>query len=100
MNNKVASTLKTLGIIEAACGGLLCMFFMASGEVSFFITLAVAIIAFVNCVMFMGFAEIINLLQENNDTQAKMLKLLATGEKKPSQPVDVLTDIESNLPKL
>lgn len=59
------------------------------------------ITSFITCMMFIGFAEIINLLQKNADKQDALLAFLKeqpTTEK--AAPKSVLQDIESNLPEM
>ena len=51
--------------------------------------------------MFVGFAEIIVLLQKNVDKQDDLLALLKEhSTKENSEPKSVLQDIESNLPEM
>lgn len=54
--------------------------------------------------MFFGFAEIINLLQKNWNTQEEILKTLKNNNPKMSYvdktPSNTIQDIESHLPKM
>ena len=57
--------------------------------------------AFITCMIFQGFAEIIDLLQQNSNKQSEILDYLKDqAAKGPSAPKTVIEDIESNLPQI
>lgn len=96
--NTVAKVLKFLGLLEViggVIGGLSLI-----GDYGFIFFLAGIIL----CVIFYGFAEIINLLQKNWNTQEDILKILKNNNSKMSYvdktPSNTIQDIESNLPKM
>lgn len=99
--NSIAKTLRIIGIVEVICGIILGFIILASGEDFGWVGIAVMITSFITCMMFLGFAEIINLLQKNADKQDALLAFLKeqpTTEK--AAPKSVLQDIESNLPEM
>lgn len=99
--NKVARTLRIIGIVEAVCGVIVGIFILAAGDDFNWVGIAVMITSFITCMLFVGFGEIINLLQKNADKQDALLAYLKeqpSGD--TSAPKSVLQDIESNLPKM
>ena len=99
--NKVANTLRVIGIAEVVCGIILGLIFLVRDENFGWVGIAVMITSFITCMMFIGFAEIINLLQKNADKQDALLAFLKeqpTTEK--TAPKSVLQDIEYNLPEM
>lgn len=71
--NGVATTLKTIGIIEAVCGIFLGLILLGELGVG---SIVIMIASFITCMIFVGFAEIINLLQKNVDSQADLIAFL------------------------
>ena len=102
MTNEVAKSLKTIGIVEFACGVIVAVILLlGDSPMSAFAAGAVVVTSFITCMIFEGFAEIINLLQSNNDVQRKILKHLEQkNSTQQNAPQSVLQDIESNLPQL
>lgn len=99
--NKVAKTLWIIGIVEAACGIIAGIVVLAEGDVDGWVGFAVMLSSFITCMLFIGFGEIINLLQKNTEKQDALLVYLKT---RPSgeeyNPQSVLEDIEFNLPEM
>ena len=99
--NGVAKTLRIIGIVEVICGVILGIVVLADGGDFAWIGIAVMITSFITCMMFVGFAEIIKLLQKNADKQDAILSFL---KEKPTKdnfaPKSVIQDIESNLPEM
>ena len=99
--NGIAKTLQIIGIIEVVCGIIAGFVILADGGDFGWVGIAVMIISFITCMIFVGFAEIINLLQKNVNKQDDLLSLLKDrSTKENSAPKSVLQDIESNLPKM
>lgn len=80
MKNKTANALQTIGILTIILGGLGSM---ALG--SFLAFLGGLLVSVVSGLLFIGFAEIINLLQENLNI-TKMLLPNSTPQARPQQP--------------
>lgn len=102
--NTVAKVLKVLGILEVIGGVFLGIpmigdyddFTSYMGWILFFSGIIV-------CIIFFGFAEIINLLQKNWNTQEDILKTLKNNPKMSyidKTPSNTIQDIESHLPKM
>ena len=101
--NDVAKTLRIIGIVEAICGVILGLIIMASGEGSVGVGIGVAVMvtSFITCMIFVGFAEVINLLQKNADIQEEIFNRLGDQSTKAGDaPKTVLQDIEDNLPDM
>ena len=99
--NRIAKFLRIVGIIEAVCGFFLAFIISVDNEDLLPISAAVLVIALVNCLIFIAFGEVINLLQKNVDKQDEMLNYLRTKSvKENTSPRTVLQDIESNLPEM
>ena len=99
--NRIAKFLQIVGIIEAVCGFFLAFIISVDNEDLLPISAAVLVIALVNCLIFIAFGEVINLLQKNVDKQDEMLNYLRTKSvKENTSPRTVLQDIESNLPEM
>lgn len=99
--NSIAKTLRIIGIVEVICGIILGFIILVAGEDFGWVGIAVMITSFITCMIFLGFAEIINLLQKSADKQDALLAFLKeqpTTEK--TVPKSVLQDIESNLPEM
>lgn len=99
--NGIAKTLQAIGIIEVVCGIMFGIIVLISCEDFSWVGIAVMIASFITCMLFVGFAEIINLLQKNADKQDALLSFLKDRPTKENfAPKSVLQDIESNLPKM
>lgn len=99
--NKVAKFLRITGIVEAVCGFLLAFILMAENGDLFPVAVGVIVVALVNCLIFVAFGEVINLLQKNVNKQEEVLDYLkAKALKENNAPKTVLQDIESNLPEM
>lgn len=99
--NSIAKTLRIIGIVEVICGIILGFIILVAGEDFGWVGIAVMTTSFITCMIFLGFAEIINLLQKSADKQDALLAFLKeqpTTEK--TAPKSVLQDIESNLPEM
>lgn len=98
-NNKVAKTLKIIGIVEMMCGIILGLLVLTAFD--WVIGLALVLTSFITCMMFIGFAEIVKLLQRSVDMQAKILEQAENNNQAKQQtPKTVLQDIEFNLPEM
>ena len=99
--NRVAKTLWIIGIVEVVCGVIVGTYILATGDDSGWIGIAIVISCFITCMLFVGFGEIINLLQKNADKQDALLTYLKDLPwKEKSAQESVLQDIESNLPQM
>ena len=106
--NTIAKTLRTIGIIEAICGGILGFIALFSGSsYALLLFIACIIAGFINGMMFVGFGEIINLLQKGIDKQDTLITLFNRKSEAPASDFasdsasgSFLNDIESNLPKM
>ena len=99
--NGVAKTLQIIGWLEAIAGFIISI--TVDTEEIFGTDFGFAIIsgAFITCMIFQGFAEIIDLLQQNSNKQTQILELLKDhATKEPTAPKTIIEDIESNLPQL
>ncbi len=104
--NAVAKTLRVIGVVIVICGIILGTIVMV--ENVFLLGLAIMISSFITCMLFVGFGEIIELLQNIFEKQDRAIaainaiKLTApapvTQNKKPAK--SELQDIEANLPTL
>ena len=99
--NGIAKTLQVIGIIEILCGIIVGLVILASGDNFRWLGIVVMIVSFITCMIFWGFAEIINLLQKNINKQDELLLFLnEQSTRKDSAPKSVIQDIESNLPEM
>lgn len=99
--NGVAKTLRIIGIIEAICGVILGFIVLANGDDFGWIGIAIAITSFITCMLFVGFAEVISLLQKNVNKQDEVLNYLKNkSSDKKTAPKTMLQDIEENLPSM
>lgn len=97
--NATAKELNIIGIIEIICGVIL---FLISIGKSVTIGAIWLVTGLIFGIMFIGFGEIINLLQQNIDKQNEILskmnsKPVVTKEATKEATKAVLQDIESNL---
>jgi uncharacterized membrane protein YkgB len=99
--NGVAKTLRIIGVVEIICGIILGIIIASVDEDFIFVGVIITIVSFITCMMFVGFAEIIKLLQKNADKQDAILSFLREKPvKESSAPKSVIQDIESNLPEM
>lgn len=97
--NGIAKTLQIIGWVEFACAimlWILGIFEDISEMLDFDIGISIVVSSFITCMVFQGFAEVIELLHKNAKTQEAILDHL---QDKPA-PKTVLEDIESNLPQI
>lgn len=100
-DNSIAKALQIIGIIVAMCGVIIGFITLTGGEEFSWIGVVEIIASFITCMVFMGFAEIIDLLQKNSDKQDELLTFLKKEpEKNNTAQKFVLQDIESNLPDM
>ena len=99
--NGIAKTLQIIGIAEVVCGIIAGFIILVDGSDFSWVGIAVMITSFITCMMFVGFAEIIDLLQKNVNKQDDLLSLIKDrSAEENSAPKSVLQDIEANLPKM
>ena len=103
MENKIGKTLHVIGIATIIVGIIGSLILSTNLDSNFPLILIIGGIAsFISGMVFIGFGEIIALLQKNIDKQeliVKVLKNQSTIESNNSHKT-VLQDIESNLPQL
>ena len=100
--NVIAKVLKGIGIGTIVIG-VLAFIVIGSEAESIAIVIGGIVGSAISGMMFIGFSEIIDLLQQNVDKQSKIIEKL---DEKPKvvkeiikeEPKTVLQDIESNLP--
>ena len=96
--NIISKILCSVGIIECVCGIFV---FLVLSDDNFLIGLPFLVMGIVFGIIFVGFSEIINLLQNNVDNQNEMLRMMK--DKNPTvndKTKSMIQDIESNLPEL
>lgn len=99
--NGVAKTLRVIGIVEVVCGVILGLVVLATGDDFAWAGIAIAITSFITCMLFVGFAEVITLLQKSVDKQNEVLNYLKDKSKDvKATPKTMLQDIEDNLPSM
>ena len=98
--NTIAKTLRIIGIVEVICGVILFFYFLGAGDGSGWIGFAIMIGSFISCMLFVGFAEMINLLQHNADRQDEIVAILKQNPNEDKSSKSKLQDIEANLPKM
>ena len=102
MENKIGKTLHVIGVATIIVGIIGSLILSINLDSDFPITLLVGGIAsFISGMVFVGFGEIISLLQKNIDKQDAILSYIKsknTDEK--VAPKTVLQDIEDNLPNM
>lgn len=102
--NSVAKAIRIIGIVEAVCGVIAGVAIMSDGDYFVAIGIALAVTSFITCMLLVGFAEVITLLQNNVDKQEEIIKHLGkrteTNREEKSVHKTVLQDIESNLPRI
>ena len=100
MENKVGKTLNIIGILTIVLGVLGSLFLSIQLDSDApIIFLVGGIASFVAGMVFIGFSEIISLLQKNVDKQEKILEYVKNNNSE-NTPKTIIQDIEDNLPKL
>lgn len=103
--NIISKILKGIGIATTAIGALAALIVGANAE-NMAIVVGGIVGSVISGMIFIGFSEVINLLQQNVDNQATIIKSLkekpttVIKEVAPTAPVSELQDIETNLPKI
>ena len=99
--NDIAKTLKIIGIIEIVCGIILGFIILIDADELKWIGIAVMISSFITGMLFLGFGEMISLLQRNVNAQEEILVYTKSKALKDDNALQtVLQDIESNLPNI
>ena len=101
--NKIGKTLLGIGIATIIIGGIASLIISINVDTDFPITWIVGGLAsFISGMCFVGFSEIISLLQINVNKQDEIIKAINNKalNSKDNSTKTVLQDIESNLPKL
>ena len=99
--NNIGKTLNIIGILTIAIGILGSLILSVNLDAdSPIIFIAGSVASFISGMSFIGFGEIISLLQKNVDKQDKIIDLLEQKTNDSSAPKSVLQDIESNLPEM
>lgn len=102
--NRIAKTLHTIGIATIIFGIIGSFILSASFDNNIPLFLIVgAVLSFITGMCFIGFSEIIILLQRNANLQNRIIDIIkneSLGNRKKSAPKTVLQDIESNLPQI
>ena len=107
MNNEntISKILKIIGIATIAVG-ILASLILGNSADEITITIGGIIGSVISGMLFIGFSEVINLLQQNADNQEKIIRKLnekpatVIKEVAPQKPVSELQDIETNLPQI
>lgn len=99
--NIIAKTLQIIGWVEMLAALIVSIFVDTEKLFGVDIGTAIWVGAFITCMIFQGFAEIIDLLYKNGKKQDAIIELLKDRSPKESNaPKTVIQDIESNLPKM
>lgn len=99
--NGIAKTLQIIGWAEMVAAFIINIAADVDEILGMDFGLVIWVSAFITCMIFQGFAEIIDLLQQNSNKQSEILDYLKDqAAKGPSAPKTVIEDIESNLPNL
>ena len=99
VENKIAKVFRVLGIIEGISGLLLTFILFMEDDQYIPFAIMLFVVALVNCFIFLGFGEIIDLLQKNVDNQHEMVKIVkASLSDDDGASKILLEDIEKNLP--
>lgn len=103
--NTVAKVIKVLGILGAIGGVFLGIPMLGDyDEFTSYMGWFLLFSGIIVCIIFFGFAEIIDLLQKNWNTQEDILKTLKNNNSKMSYmdntSSNTIQDIESHLPKM
>lgn len=99
--NGIAKTLQIIGWAEIVAAFIITIAADVDEILGMDFGLVIWVSAFITCMIFQGFAEIIDLLQQNSNKQSEILDYLKDqAAKEPSAPKTVIEDIESNLPQI
>ena len=99
--NGIAKTLQIIGWTEMVAAFIITIAADVDEILGMDFGLVIWVSAFITCMIFQGFAEIIDLLQQNSNKQSEILDYLKDqAAKGPSAPKTVIEDIESNLPQI
>lgn len=99
--NGIAKTLQIIGWAEMVAALIITIFADVDEILGIDFGAAIWVSAFITCMVFQGFAEIIDLLHKNGKKQDAIIDLLKDRSTKDNNaPKTVLQDIESNLPNL
>lgn len=99
--NSIGKTLNIIGTLTIGIGILGSLILSASLDMdSPIIFIGGSVASFISGMTFIGFGEIISLLQKNADKQDKIIDLLEQKTNDSSAPKSVLQDIESNFPEM
>ena len=98
--NPIAKVLQNLAFIEIICGIISGLFLMIV-KVVFWVILVEILSSVFIFILLLGFAEVVELLQENSSKQTAILEFLKNNSaEKDASSKTVLEDIESSLPKM
>ena len=102
MENNIGKTLHVIGIATIIVGIIGSLILSINLDTDFPITLIVGGIAsFISGMVFVGFGEIVSLLQKNVDKQDAILNYIKNKRNDEEvAPKTVLQDIEDNLPSM
>lgn len=99
--NGIAKALQIIGWLEAFAALIVTIFVDTEELLGISLGPAIIVSSFITCMIFQGFAEIIDLLYLNGKKQDTIIELL---KDRPTQetpaPKTVIQDIESNLPDM
>ena len=99
--NGIAKTLQIIGWAEMVAAFIITIAADVDEILGMDFGFVIWVSAFITCMIFQGFAEIIDLLQQNSNKQSEILDYLKDqATKGPSAPKTVIEDIESNLPQI
>lgn len=99
--NGVATVLKVIGWIVGLAGCLTGFIIFGWSSQLRVLGISFMIANFISCMLFIGFSEVINLLQANLIKQDDIYKYLASKETNDKNTSNViLQDIEDNLPNI
>lgn len=99
--NNIGKTLRIIGMLTIGLGILGSLILSANIDEELPIIFIIgAVSSFISGMSFIGFGEIISLLQKNVDKQDKIIDILEQKTSDSSAPKSVLQDIESNLPEM
>jgi len=99
--NGIAKSLQIIGWFEVVGAAILNIFTDTEQLFGIDFGIAISVSAFISCMIFQGFAEIIDLLDKNGKKKDAIINLLQNRFSTESNAYKtVLQDIESNLPKM
>lgn len=99
--NGIAKILQIIGWVEMGCALILSLFFDVDEIFGIYPGLVINFSAFIVCMLFQGFAEIIELLHKGVQKQDAILDFLkGTPNGSNNAPKTIVEDIESNLPNI